>query len=478
MVDYSKWDKLELSDDSDIEVHPNVDKRSFIRAKQNQIHAERQQRKLRVEALKYERVINETLAQRLVTLISSIKSRSAETRTRKPGDVVFQAAIELAACNVDDDNPPPQPDGVFNDSQRLPTYSKMVMGILDDVNQKLDERNIEQEQRYDALLTEFSIHLQTIQDLQKELNSKLDGLQEENAMKITSESYHTGFDSSLVNKATAREKSQGALKLQLLNPDYDFHSATDAMGSNAATGLSQDGGEDPCASPAAMAFANIQPSDYRASHAYISSHPDILQESETDGLLIAAFNLVLETGDGVGARKYVHQALLLQYCRMLGRDGVTIFFKRITTPGHQARELFDKDVTEKFQRIRELAEKQQAAQRSEGAEQIQIQAVEPDTAIRVQIPEANSGDEQIQKARAIFEAFSSEMKAALESGLIDKVNEVLGAMDVLEAENMVSLLGDAGCLNIEEGIIDTTTEEGERRLKDMQESATRSVEDI
>jgi Cdc37 N terminal kinase binding len=28
---------LELSDDSDIEVHPNVDKRSFVREKQNQI---------------------------------------------------------------------------------------------------------------------------------------------------------------------------------------------------------------------------------------------------------------------------------------------------------------------------------------------------------------------------------------------------------------------------------------------------------
>lgn len=36
----------ELSDDSDIEVHPNADKRSFIRAKQNQIHTEPQNKKL------------------------------------------------------------------------------------------------------------------------------------------------------------------------------------------------------------------------------------------------------------------------------------------------------------------------------------------------------------------------------------------------------------------------------------------------
>ncbi|KAK2596803.1 hsp90 co-chaperone Cdc37 [Conoideocrella luteorostrata] len=63
MVDYRKWDKLELSDDSDIEVHSDVDKRSFMGAKQHQIHAERQQRKLQVEALKHERVVDKEPAQ-------------------------------------------------------------------------------------------------------------------------------------------------------------------------------------------------------------------------------------------------------------------------------------------------------------------------------------------------------------------------------------------------------------------------------
>lgn len=57
-VDYSKWDALELSDDSDFEPHPNVDKRSFIRAKQAQIHQQRADRKNRIETLKYERLIN------------------------------------------------------------------------------------------------------------------------------------------------------------------------------------------------------------------------------------------------------------------------------------------------------------------------------------------------------------------------------------------------------------------------------------
>ena len=48
-LDYSKWDNLELSDDSDIEVHPNVDKRSMIKWKQEAIHKERAERKAKIE---------------------------------------------------------------------------------------------------------------------------------------------------------------------------------------------------------------------------------------------------------------------------------------------------------------------------------------------------------------------------------------------------------------------------------------------
>lgn len=50
-LDYSKWDNLELSDDSDIEVHPNVDKRSMIKWKQEAIHRERAERKAKIEYL-------------------------------------------------------------------------------------------------------------------------------------------------------------------------------------------------------------------------------------------------------------------------------------------------------------------------------------------------------------------------------------------------------------------------------------------
>ena len=67
--------------------------------------------------------------------------------------------------------------------------------------------------------------------------------------------------------------------------------------------------------------------DYRACMQFISEHPTVLAERETDGLLVEAFNKQME-GKEQAAKRCVHQALLLQYCRQLGRDGVGIFFKR------------------------------------------------------------------------------------------------------------------------------------------------------
>lgn len=60
---------------------------------------------------------------------------------------------------------------------------------------------------------------------------------------------------------------------------------------------------------------------------FISENPSVLAERETDGLLVEAFNKQMDGKEQI-AKQCVHQALLLQYCRQLGRDGVGIFFKR------------------------------------------------------------------------------------------------------------------------------------------------------
>lgn len=82
-LNYSKWDNLELSDDSDIEVHPNVDKKSFIRWKQRDIHEKRDIRKSENQQLKAESENNKKLAGMIKTVGRIEKGRSLEGSVRK-----------------------------------------------------------------------------------------------------------------------------------------------------------------------------------------------------------------------------------------------------------------------------------------------------------------------------------------------------------------------------------------------------------
>lgn len=437
-------------------MHPNVDKRSFIRAKQNQIHAERQQRRNQIETLKYERVINDTLIKRISALLASLQAHASDAKTSNPGEVAFRAVIESAAgLDPKDDQPPPRPAGVHDSEQQLPTYTKMMATLLDQVNKALDEKKLAQEDRYDGMVAEIGEHLQKVTDLQAQLVDKLAELEKDEGRKITSESIHTGFDSSHVNKSASASTSTDASKIELLNPQFAAAAAASSSSTSTPATTTKTNTADPddddeesiTASPLAQKFALIPSTTPRDSLAFLSTHPEILTEKETDGLLILAFDAELEDRSSY-ARNAVHQALLLQYCRALGRDGVALFFRRIGTPGHQAQEVFAKDVQETYMRIRTRAREivlqraKDAADGKEGVEQIQLHAVEPGTVINIRIPKAEGGDEEERRGREIFEAFTEGMRKALETGKLEEVNKVLGEMSVEEAEEVVGLLSE------------------------------------
>ncbi|TFB04850.1 Hsp90 co-chaperone Cdc37 [Trichoderma ghanense] len=476
-IDYSRFDAIEVSDDSDIEVHPNVDKRSFIRAKQNQIHLERQQRKNRIAALKYERIINSTLLGRITALLDSLKAGAAEAETGNQAEIAFKAVISTAG-NPQDDQPPPRPEGVFNDDQPLPTYSKMLMQLLDQVNKTLDEKK--PDDRYKAMMEELQVHIDKIKELQAEQAKELENLEKEEGKKITSDSIHDGFNSSYVNKSgpSEKKKEEEETKVELLNPNFST-SAPAASSSSASGTVAVDEDDEVEASPKAKEFAKIPMNDYSASLKFLAQNPEILTERETDGLLVLAFDAALERKDDL-ARQYVHQALLLQYCRALGKDGVALFFKRITTKGHQAQDVFYKDVQDTYMRIKNrsleiIAER--AKEPAEGVEQIQLHAMEPGTTIQISIPPADSDDPDVMAARKIYDSFDPEMKDALESGSLDEVNKVLGKMKVEEAEELVAKFGEANILSLEEQLIDATTEEGQKQLKEMEAAAAAEREE-
>ncbi|MCJ1364693.1 hsp90 co-chaperone Cdc37 [Acarospora aff. strigata] len=480
VVNYSKWDALELSDDSDIEVHPNVDKRSFIRAKQNQIHQARFERRHQIETLKYERVINEGLLRRIDTLLSAL--RSHESNAANADELVFQSLIESAGDPTDDE-PPKPPEGVHTQEKEQPTYSKMMGALVDQVKKEVDESK--SEDRYKQYIKGIQGHQKKVRDLQKELEAKLNELEKEEARKITSDSIHTGFDSSSVNKTnTPSSSTKKSETVEVLNPASLKRAALSANDGGISSGAEADieeAGDEASTKdedhiePTRLGkeFSKIKIGDYRACLQYISENPAVVAERETDGLLIEAFNSQI-AGKADYARQCVHQALLLQYCRSLGRDGVGLFFKRITTKGHNAQKVFGDDVNDTYARIKtraaEIAKEREAeaAEGGAGVEQIQLHAVEPGTSINIVIPKPDSQDEVEKKARATFESFPPGLQRALESGSLDEVNKVLGKMSVDEAEEVVGQLGEGGMLSLEEQIIDATTEEGQAALKELE----------
>ncbi|KAL1296629.1 hypothetical protein AAFC00_000116 [Neodothiora populina] len=481
-VDYSKWDNLELSDDSDIEVHPNVDKRSFIRAKQSQIHQERLSRKHQIETLKYEKIINDGLLSRIDGLLESLESHKERAEQGASAESLVFEALMANRGSQDKDTPPTPPPGIHAGVEQ-PSYTKMMAALVDQCKTAVDKTN-PTDGRYQAFVTEITSHYTKVDDLQKELLKKLAELQKEEKSKITSESIHTGFDSSFVSKsAPSASKSS---EPELLNPSRPSLASAETGQSSGADGDIEEGSivarapanadsddEDMQASPVAKKFAKIRFGDYRSSLEFISKNLEVLGEKNTDGLLVEAFSAQTDHKDDY-ARQCVHQALLLQYCRQLGKDGVQLFFKRIMTPGHQAQKLFMDDVNTTYARIRsrcrELEEqsKRDEAEGTGGVEQIQLHAVDPNTTIHIQVPPADSSDEDTKQARQIFETFPAGLQRALESGSLDRVNEVLGKMSLDEAEEVVGLLGNAGMLSMEEGVIDATTDEGRKQMEEIE----------
>jgi cell division cycle protein 37 len=509
-IDYNKWDKLEVSDDSDVEVHPNVDTKSFIRAKQRQIHEQRAQRKQEIETLKYERVINDGLLERINALLDALKKHQADAEKMNPDELVFQSLIESAGDPARDE-PPKPPEGVYTHQKEQPRYSKMMGALLDQVKKEVEEKKDTSTDRYGDFVRGVGGHLTKVQTLQQDLLKRLAELEREAAAKITSEDIHVGFDSSHVNKSkpstTSADKSKSTAKaksksetVELLNAPKGLSSATkEALKSpdgGVSSGAEADVEDEPFLethkdveeeeeedeasiklTPEGKEFAKIKMGDYRACLQYISQHPDIVNEKTQDGLMIEAFNAQMKNQEAY-ARTCVHQSLLIQYCRQLGRDGVGLFFKRITTKGHQAQVVFNKDLTETYGRIKIRAAELQKEEGNDpaGVEQIQLHAVEPGTEIHINVPEADSEDPVEQEARKIFDRFPPGLQRALQGGSLDEVNKVLGKMSVDEAEEIVELLGQGGMLSLQEGVIDATNEEGQKRLKEIEEEERRKKE--
>ncbi|KAG0244450.1 hsp90 co-chaperone Cdc37 [Actinomortierella wolfii] len=423
-INYSKWDALELSDDSDIECHPNVDKRSLIRWKQEQIHREREERRNKIKKLKEE----------------TAQMRQQLGKLRSMRQVIEANGVDLLT-------------NAMSEFRNVATQSNI-----------LTPENEEKWNKVEAELSPEVAHARYLAKMQKEQDElqakydkakkELDELEKIENKKLTVDKLKDSFNKTAVTKAVQppkeppKKKTEKKRVIETLNPGSA--NGVPAKAPTSKSPESDESDDELDVSELALEFSRVKGFD--DSLKFISKHPYLATQKYSDEIMAQAFKSQMD-GDEAYANNCVHQALILQYCAQLGKDGVGLFFHRIRDTRHGALKIFENDWKDTYARIKSrckvLMEERAAAG---GVETIQLQAAEPGTQIHISGPPADADP----KVHEIFQALPEDFQEAILSGSLDKVNKSLEGMSVQLAEEVVRVCNQVGFLSIEGDIIDTT----------------------
>ncbi|KAG6890595.1 hypothetical protein C0995_006571 [Termitomyces sp. Mi166 len=499
---YKKWDKLELSDDSDIEGHPNVDKKSLIRWKQRDIHEKRELRKHTIAHLKAQIACNSVLLPRITDIANTL----ADPAPPVPPTAYFNSYVERLEKNPSRDCPPGN-----NPDKSEQTYDGMLLALLrkvgDDARVKVKEANTLESERDEKvakyLASGVAEHVTKLKETIDNDTVKLAAEEKEQKKNITSEDLHDGFESKYAPpppepKPLPHAKfDKGKEKTKSTTTEYEvLNPKAVAASTSADDDDDEDEDEDeddetlPDLTPSLEAFSKIPVRAYEKSFEFIQSHRDVIVPGASDALLVAAFR-AQSAGKSKYAKQCVHQSLLLQYCEKLGKDGVRVFFRKMVSGDPRAESVFVNDMEGTYKHLVErvnVSLKEQAS--ASGKEQIQLVPENPNQSISFNVPDGPPPEnlvlegpetedldvEEVRKALQlrwdVFEAFPADLQDALKQGTLDAVNKVLGDMDVETAESIVQQLDMAGILSFAEGGIRDETDQAKAERAAAGEAAS------
>jgi cell division cycle protein 37 len=235
-LNYSKWDQLEvrcslfppksisidspgcsaqLSDDSDIEGHPNVDKKSLIRFvyipilvstfhstsysrwKQRDIHEKREARNHHIAELEAEVACNDVLLTRL---------RAFQRELTQSGKSRFSSEVERLRTS-------PSPDAPITNAPKPIPYDEMILRLLEMIAKEARETAGSDEGKLEKLLEErLEFHVKKLSDVTEERREEKDTLLKEKAKHITMDDLHDGFDSKVPCSSLVISSAQFPLK--------------------------------------------------------------------------------------------------------------------------------------------------------------------------------------------------------------------------------------------------------------------------
>ncbi|KIK18353.1 hypothetical protein PISMIDRAFT_109573 [Pisolithus microcarpus 441] len=402
-LNYSKWDQLELSDDSDIEGHPNVDKRSLIRWKQRDIHEKREARKLRIAALQAEIACNDVLAPRLRRIRERLagEANADETQTTEwaedsedvrtlSGLPLFQHLVERLQTSPSSAKPP-------TNAKDQVTYDGMVLSLL---LQVYDEtKALPSDEQEKAILSCLDRHISQLLEHTKKLEKELETEVREQKKHITSEDIKEGWENKVGCCARTR--------------DLFVPGASDAL----------------------LVAAFRAQMDGKAKYARQCVHQSLL----------------LQYCDKLGK-----DGVRVFFEKMIGGDkrAIPVFEKdvedtyvHVVTRANAAASSSEATHKEQIQLIPENPNATLSFNVPDGPPPDDLRLEGPGT------EELNI--EEVRRALTmrwqVFESFPEPLRVALKEGTLEAVNKVLGGMEVAEAEDVVSKLDMTGIMNFAEG---------------------------
>ncbi|TID26149.1 hypothetical protein CANINC_002844 [Pichia inconspicua] len=473
MIDYSKWDKLELSDDSDVEVHPNVDKNSFIRWKQRDIHEKRMQREQQIKGLKVQKEMYTQLNKRVDDMLAQLNDEQLSSE-RERNDYLNSHFDKNEKCTLEEqsDSPP---------------YNEMVEDLLTQITGDLQKEGGSVNGA--NIRKKVLEHREKIETVLAQIDPKIEEFENEKKQHITSEDIHDGWNSSFLNKSkdepakqpeTTKSATQTVIEtLNTANKVKVFKKPSKPLEELGELELLQETKD----------FAKLP--SIKASCAFLLDHPFIACGQQKDALLMEAFDEELN-GKPEDAKKTIRKGILLQFAADILENPpapnmplevrltyLTKLFDQLENDGTPGKIAYEDECKRMIEHVKTRCkiiqeEKEQEVGEGEGegeemVEQIQLRSVDPNTELVVNIPEVGT------KEYELYDSLPDEMKEALKTGSLDEVNRVFAKIPVEEAEAMLETFNESGVIGVQ-ALLDNEKQfeelaANERKFEEMRKAA-------
>lgn len=487
-MDYSKWDKIELSDDSDIEEHPNIDKGSMIRWKQAKIHRDRRDRRDKIEATKREIELNKKafalLAQspfgkerRGDGTSSNISTKEDITKVLNVFGFTFNAAeaefreffddMRFADWN-DRWGPPSLIDFV---EQRI-RYEEWVrsqlckLGVEEAANATDADgkaipkpkdfgiwKDFSATQLVSLLQDEVSALQKRIMERNEKCAKEVEHDEKESMKKLTSENIgKVTKDSSKISKPKPANVANGS-KGQVIETIHDPSAPKILNSVNDSVEVAKPAVEgDLTTLPFLDEFSKLK--SIQESADFVRDHMSIIHTDYNSGLLSLAFRAETK-GDKARAKQCIHQATIVNYCKEMGPANTPMFFKRIIG-NKEALSVFMNDVNDTYGRLSFRVDELKKKERKEELEEERLNearlqlATQDDGSILWPIVEGqNDNDAEFEKKK-VFDSLPHDFKKALILQDVDGINKYLSSLPKDELEAKVQECTKVGIIQLEE----------------------------